>query len=165
MNFDIKKILDQIPNYETFFTMDEMDESTLNLAKEFPGLAEVTTIGHSRKGRPMYCIKIGDYKRNALVFASPHPNEPIGSTLLEFFTRKLCEDKEFRDELGYTFYIIKSVDPDGTVLNEGWFKGPFTVSNYAKNFFRPASHEQTEWTCPVEPSPEKPATNGPPMGL
>ena len=119
MNFDIKKILDQIPNYETFFTMDEMDESTLKLAKEFPGLAEVTTIGHSRKGRPMYCIKIGDYKRNALVFASPHPNEPIGSTLLEFFTRKLCEDKEFRDELGlelsgvgrYEFYD-KAAEPD-----------------------------------------------------
>jgi len=147
---DIKKILSEMPEFKTFFTMAEMDASTMQLARDFPELVTVTTPGYSTEGRPMHCIKIGDYGRNALIFASPHPNEPIGSTMLEYFTRRLCEDKALRDELGYTFYFIKSVDPDGTVLNEGWFKGPYTVSNYARDYFRPSSEEQTEWSFPIE---------------
>jgi len=31
-----------------------------------------------------------------------------------------------REELGYTWHFIKSIDADGMRLNEGWFKGPFT---------------------------------------
>ena len=50
----------------------------------------------------------------------------------------------------YTWNIVKCIDPDGTRLNEGWFKGPFTVTNYAKNFYRPGGTQQAEWTFPVE---------------
>jgi len=149
-NMDIRKILDAIPEYSGFFTMAEMDESSKRLAAEFPELAELSLAGRSRKGRPIYCLKIGSGSKNALFFASPHPNEPIGSTMLEFFSRYLCEHPDLLKELDHTFYIVKSVDPDGTALNEGWFKGPFTVYNYARNFFRPAGHMQTEWTFPIE---------------
>lgn len=147
---DIRKILDNIPEYSGFFTMAEMDESSKRLAREYPDLVKLSLAGRSRKGRPIYCLKIGDGAKNALFFASPHPNEPIGSTMIEFFSRYLCENPELLRELGYTFYFVKSVDPDGTYLNESWFKGPFTVYNYARNFFRPAGHMQTEWTFPIE---------------
>jgi hypothetical protein len=40
-------------------------------------------------------------------------------------------------------------DVDGTILNEAWFKGPFTIHHYARYFFRPAGEEQVEWTFPV----------------
>lgn len=146
----IKKILGQVPDYQTFFTMEEMDESSKRLANEYPDVVTLRMLGYSRKGHPIYCLKIGSGKRIALAFASPHPNEPIGSTMLEFLTKKLAEDQEFREELDYTWYCIKSVDPDGTKLNEGWFKGPFNIYNYAKDFFRPAGFEQTEWTFPIE---------------
>lgn len=150
MNINIKDILSQVPNFETFFTMEEMDKSTLALAEKYPDVISVKNLGASRKGHPIYCIKIDGGEKTALAFASPHPNEPIGSTMLEFLTEKLASDKEFRDGLGYTWYCIKSVDPDGTKLNEGWFKGPYNIPNYAKNFFRPAGYEQTEWTFPVK---------------
>ena len=147
---DIQNILSQVPDYQSFFTMAEMDESSKQLAQQYPDLVELRLLGHSRKGHPIYCLKIGSGSKTALAFASPHPNEPIGSTMLEFLTRKLAEDKEFREELDYTWYCIKSVDPDGTKLNEGWFKGPYSIYNYAKDFFRPAGFEQTEWTFPIE---------------
>jgi len=69
---------------------------------------------------------------------------------MEAFARILAEDKELRDRLGFTWYIIKCVDPDGVRLNEAWYKGPFSLTNYIRNFYRPAFNEQVEWTFPVE---------------
>lgn len=145
---DIDVLLSQIPDYSSFLTMDEMDANSLKLAKEFPDSVEVFSIGRSRRGHPILCLKIGEGSKNVLFFGSPHPNEPVGSMMLEFLTRRIAENKELSDELDLTWYCIKSVDPDGTRLNEGWFKGPFNIWNYARNFFRPAGFEQVEWTFP-----------------
>ncbi|MBR0140106.1 MAG: zinc carboxypeptidase [Firmicutes bacterium] len=145
-----QRVLDSIPDYKVFMTVDEMDESSKKLTEEYPDTVKLLEIGRSRAGHPIYCLKIGDYPRSAILYGCPHPNEPIGAMLLEHLSRSLAEDGEFRDELGYTCYIIKSWDCDATRLNEGWFKGPFTVTNYAKNFFRPASHKQVEWTFPID---------------
>ncbi|RLE98518.1 MAG: peptidase M14, partial [Thermoprotei archaeon] len=46
--------------------------------------------------------------------------------------------------------IVKVADPDGLKLNEGWLKGPFTILNYAKNYYRPAGNKQVEWTFPIQ---------------
>jgi hypothetical protein len=78
----------------------------------------------------------------------PHPNEPIGAMLVVHLTRLLCEDADLRAALDYTWHFIPTVDPDGSRLNEGWFAGPFTRSQYARHFFRPASNQQVEWTFP-----------------
>jgi hypothetical protein len=69
---------------------------------------------------------------------------------MEFFSRALAEDQSLCEELGFTWYIIKCIDPDGTRLNERWFKGPFNIYNYTKNFFRPVGYEQVEWTFPID---------------
>ena len=69
---------------------------------------------------------------------------------IEYLARRLCEDADLRAELGYTWHFIKSIDADGMRLNEGWFKGPFTPTNYARHFYRPARHEQVEWTFPID---------------
>ena len=146
----IEDILAKVPAYDTFLTVDEMDASTLQLAKDYPDVVTVTEVGRSRWNHPIYCLKIGSGSQNALMYGTPHPNEPIGAMMLEFFSRELAENEELRRELDYTFYIIKSSDPDGTSLNEGWFKGPFTISNYQRNFFRPAFAQQVEWSFPID---------------
>ncbi|MFM7784888.1 MAG: hypothetical protein ACKPE6_09645 [Gammaproteobacteria bacterium] len=69
---------------------------------------------------------------------------------IEFLMRRLCEDEALRTELGYTWHFIKSIDSDGMRLNEGWFKGPFTPTQYAWHFFRPAPFDQVEWTFPLD---------------
>lgn len=147
---DFTKLIENIPDYKEFLTVDEMDANTLKLAEEFPEIVEVFKAGESRKGCPIYCMKIGDGSKNAFMFGCPHPNEPMGCMLLEYFSRYLCENEDFREDMDYTWYIIKSIDVDGTKLNEKWFKGPFTLSNYARNYFRPAGYEQAEWTFPMQ---------------
>ena len=147
---DFTHLIENIPDYKVFLTVEEMDESSKKLAAEYPELVTLWEAGRSRGGRPIYCMKIGEGSQNAFMFGSPHPNEPMGCMMLEYFTRYLCEHDDFRKEFDYTWYIIKSIDVDGTKLNEGWFKGPFTLYNYAKNFYRPIGSEQAEWTFPFE---------------
>jgi hypothetical protein len=92
----------------------------------------------------------------------PHPNEPIGTLTLDFLCRLLCEDDRLRTSLDVTFHVIQVADPDGFVLNEGWFKGTFSPLRYALEYYRPPHREQVEWSFPVDyetlrfttPSPE-----------
>ncbi|MFB6186552.1 MAG: peptidase M14, partial [Halobacteriaceae archaeon] len=61
-----------------------------------------------------------------------------------------AKDTQLGDTLDYEFVFMKFADIDGSLLNQGWFDGPFTLSNYAQNFYRPASYEQVEWTFPMD---------------
>jgi hypothetical protein len=45
---------------------------------------------------------------------------------------------------------VPVADPDGLVLNEGWFKGTFSPLRYALEFYRPPHREQVEWSFPVD---------------
>jgi len=147
---NIQAIIDNVPDYKGFLTVNEMDESTRQLAEEYPDIVTVFEAGKSREGQSILCIKIGDGPKNALCFACPHPNEPIGAMTMEYFTRALAQDGQLRTELGFTWYIIKCIDPDGVRLNEKWFKGPYNLYNYMRNYFRPIGYEQVEWTFPID---------------
>ncbi len=146
----IAEFLRDIPDYREFLSVEELDASTRKLHEEYPDETELFTIGHTREGRELLCLKLGNGDKNALMFGCPHPNEPIGTMMLEYFCRRALEEPEFIRELGYTWYIVKAWDADGLARNEGWLKGPFTVSHYARNYYRPASKEQVDWTFPVE---------------
>jgi len=146
---ELIEILNQIPDYKEFMTVAELDNSSKKLAKDFDQV-DLREIGKSQEGRTIYCLKIGEGKENALLFAFPHPNEPIGSMSLEFLSRFLAENPEITKETGYTWYLIKAIDIDGAILNEGWFKGEFNPLKYAKNYYRPALFEQVEWTFPIK---------------
>ncbi|MFX1386004.1 MAG: M14 family zinc carboxypeptidase [Promethearchaeota archaeon] len=149
IKIELKIILNQVPEYKEFLTVAELNESSKKLVKDFDHI-ELKEIGKSREGRPIYCLKIGEGKENAVLFGFPHPNEPIGSMSLEFLSRFLAENPEFTKETGYTWYLIKAIDIDGAVLNEGWFKGEFDPLKYAKNYYRCAPFDQVEWTFPTE---------------
>lgn len=141
-------ILNQIPDYKEFMTISELDISSKKLAEKFDHV-DLKVIGKSRKGRTIYRLKIGEGTENALLFAFPHPNEPIGSMSLEFLSWFLAENPEFTKETGYTWHLIKGIDIDGAVLNEGWFKGEFDPIKYAKNYYRCSQSDQVEWSFPI----------------
>ena len=145
----VLEIIAEVPEYQAFLTVDELNERTRELAADYPDLVQILSLGKSQKGDQIEAIKIGSGSKNALVFAMPHPNEPIGSMMVDYFSQRLADDDELRNALDFTWYLIKSVDPDGMRLNEGWFKGPFTITNYARDFYRPPSHQQVEWTFPI----------------
>ena len=146
---ELQEILKQIPNYKEFMTIAELDGSSKKLAQDFDHV-ELKEIGKSRGERTIYCLKIGEGKKNALLFAFPHPNEPIGSMSLEFLSQFLAKNPEFTKLTGYIWYLIKAIDIDGAILNEGWFKGDFNPLKYAKNYYRPAPFEQVEWSFPID---------------
>jgi hypothetical protein len=143
------EILEEVPNYEEFLTVEELNRSSKELAEKHPHV-KLKEIGRSRDGHPIRVLEIGEGDKTALMFGFPHPNEPIGSMMLEFLSKKLAEDEKLRESLGYKFILIKCIDPDGAKLNEGWFKGGFTPLRYALNYYRPPGHEQIEWTFPID---------------
>ncbi|MFO8059318.1 MAG: M14 family zinc carboxypeptidase [Bacillota bacterium] len=144
----IDRATGDVPDYAAFLTVDELRESTRELATAHPDLAEVTTIGRSRNGDPIEMLSIGSGRLKALLFACPHPNEPVGAMTLEYLSRRLVADDELRESMDCTWHLVKCIDPDATRLNEGWFEGPFTPEHYARNYFRPPSYGQVEWTFP-----------------
>ncbi|EMR73390.1 Zinc carboxypeptidase [Thaumarchaeota archaeon SCGC AB-539-E09] len=147
MNLD--EILREVPDYKEFLTVDELNVSSVDLVDEYNHI-EFFQIGESTEGEPISALKIGEGPRNALLFGFPHPNEPIGSMTLEYLSRRLTEDDSLREEMGYTWYIVKCIDPDGARLNEGWFKGEFAPLKYALNYYRPPGKNQVEWTFPID---------------
>ena len=145
----IEEILDEIPNYKEFMTVKELDNSSKKLANEFESV-DFFEIGKSKEGRTINCLKIGKGTRNALLIAFPHPNEPIGSLTVDFFSRFLANNPNITEQMGYTWYCIKAIDIDGAVLNEGWFKEKFDPIKHARNYYRPPRHEQVEWSFPIK---------------
>jgi hypothetical protein len=145
---DIKGYMQQVPAFDRFLTVDELTTDFARLAETYPDIARLERVGSSQLGEPIPMLTIGNGSRNVLLFACPHPNEPIGAMLTHHLARVLCEDEALRTQGDYTWNLIACVDPDGTRLNEGWFAGPFTVETYARHFYRPAAQHQVEWTFP-----------------
>ncbi|MGC9529207.1 MAG: M14 family zinc carboxypeptidase [Candidatus Bipolaricaulaceae bacterium] len=143
-----ESVLADVPDFQRFLTVDELNASTETLAGKHPDRLRVVTVGQSTAGEPIRMLRIGRGEEQLLLFACPHPNEPIGAMTLEYLARRLVEDDQLRGK-EFTWNIIKCIDPDGIRLNEGWFKGPFTVTNYARHFYRPAGFRQAEWTFPI----------------
>lgn len=145
----IEDILALVPDYQSFYLVDEMDAKVRELAGRYPEVIDAYVAGSSRQGHPIRCMKIGSGPRNALCFACPHPNEPVGAMTLLTLAEIFGQHPEVLEKTGMTWYLIPCIDPDGTRLNEGWFKGPFTLLNYVRHFYRPPGSKQVEWTFPV----------------
>ena len=129
-----------------FLTVNELE----NELQKFPrkDLIEISQIGKSPNGYSILSVKIGNGKNSALVFGFPHPNEPIGSLTCLSLIKTISENEYLRNR--FTWHIIPCADPDGAKLNEGWFKGKFTIEKYAKNFYRSMTPLQTDWTFPLK---------------
>lgn len=164
----LERVIEGVPNYTKFMTVEELNQSSKALTEQFPKLVEMTQIGQSASGQPIYCLKIGQGKKNALLYGFPHPNEPVGSLMLEYLSWELVKNEELRKLFDFTWYIVKVADVDGAKLNEGWFKTPYSFRNYVYNYYRPAGNEQVEWSFPIQyktlnydkPSPETKALMG-----
>ncbi len=162
-----QEVIDTIPDYQVFLSPDELDESSRALAAEFPDTVTLFEVGATRKGRPLLCLRVGEprgasgasagegiplpdpQRPAALLLGVPHPNEPIGAMLIEHLSRCLAADADLRRELGYTWYFVKAWDADSLELNT-WLKGPFNLTNYSRNIYRPAFYDQVEWTFPID---------------
>lgn len=147
---DITRMVGVVTPHTGFPTVDQMHAFTQEVKHEHAAVADVDVIGNSRGGDPIHSISIGNGSRHAVVIGNVHPNEPIGLLTIQHLVVQLCTDAGLVKELDTTWHFVPCVDPDGTRLNEGWYGGPLTRSNVARNFYRPPHEEQPEWTFPVE---------------
>ena len=58
MNAIFEDLLNNIPEYKEFLTLAELDESSRRLAEKHPDSVELFTMGTTREGRPLLCLKI-----------------------------------------------------------------------------------------------------------
>jgi hypothetical protein len=133
---DFSEILDNIPDWERYYTVDELHRRTLDLVSEYPGKVELLDLGKSTEGETIECLKIGDGRYNALVHGFPNSEEPYGGNVLDNFSRALVENDGIREELDYTWYLVKCSDPDAARRNEGFHKGSLTPLNFSLNYYR-----------------------------
>ncbi|MDM8084392.1 M14 family zinc carboxypeptidase [Cellulomonas cellasea] len=138
----------QVPPMHDFPTVDALLASFDDLVAAHPGIASSRRIGTSRLGEPIPMVSIGHGRRQHLLFAGVHPNEPIGFRMLQHLAALLCDDDALRESFDATWHLIPCIDPDGTRLNEGWYGDPTRRTVYARQFYRPAPNEQVEWTFP-----------------
>jgi hypothetical protein len=143
-------LLQRVPDYREFLTLDELHHSSLRLVEAFPTIARLEVIGTSTEGRAIELLTIGHGRQHALLLGAPHPNEPVGTLTLEFLARLLCERDDLRRAFDVTWLMVKAADPDGLVLNEGWLKGPFSPLKYALHYYCPPHQEQVEWGFPIQ---------------
>ena len=76
MNFDMESILARVPDYQEFYTVDELNQHSFQLAKEYPDVVELFEAGRSKEGRPIYCLKIGQAAKTPCSTARPTPTSP-----------------------------------------------------------------------------------------
>lgn len=144
MKIKVNNVLKEIKSYKGFQTVNELNDSLSKLCEN----KEIISFGVSDNGHQILAAKLGEGKENALVFGFPHPNEPIGSLTCLALIELIKNNEELKKR--YTWYIVPCADPDGAKLNEGWFKGEFTIKKYAYNFYRTQSRKQTDWTFPIK---------------
>ncbi|MFC7096505.1 hypothetical protein [Halobaculum marinum] len=143
-----RHLADAVPRYDSFLTVAEHRERDRSLAAAHDHVT-YRTHGETADSEELWSVTVGDGSESALLFGAPHPNEPIGSTTVDFLLHELAANDALRESLDYEFVCVPVADPDGVRRNEGWFDGPFTLSNYAQNFYRPPPDEQIEATFPI----------------
>lgn len=150
MGINFEKIVSKVPVINEFLTPEELNDHASDFAFRYPGLAKDRVIGQSKEGKDIHCLQIGAGKKSALLYGTPHPNEPIGCMVVDSFCNIFLRNPELLEDFDFTWYLIPTVDIDGLDKNLGWLKGPFTITNYQKHFFRPAFDQQVEWSFPIE---------------
>ena len=129
------EVIDRVPDWKKYLTVDELNESTAKLVNEHPEV-ELMKLGRSTEGENIDCLRIGDGRFNALIHGFPNCEEPFGGNLLDYLSWALAEDEELMEGLDYTWYIIKCSDPDGAKRNEGFHGGPHAPMNFTLNYYR-----------------------------
>lgn len=141
------EVVSAVPGYDRYPTLDELETSSSRFAGAHADVG-VWQAGASRAGHPIRCIEIPGGPLQAVLVGAPHPEEPVGTLLLEYLLPLLADG--LAEELGFGFSVVKAGDPDALRLNEPWFAEPYDLTGFLLRAYRPPLADQFEWTFPVE---------------
>ncbi|MES5818653.1 M14 family zinc carboxypeptidase [Streptomyces sp. RG80] len=128
-------------------SVPEVVASARSLAARRPALCALREVGRSRAGRPLLLLSVGHARRAVLVVAGAHSNEPAGGATLLAVAERVLNERELRR--GTSWHFLLCADPDGASLHVT--PAPRSLFDYHLGFFRPAGHEQPEWSPSVLP--------------
>ena len=148
MNSAHLHVVDQVPQYFTLPTLDEVTQKTRDTLLRWPELVSVRPLGASLASEPIDMVSVGSGPLSVLLIGTPHPNETIGLLTIEYLIQAVVEHQSLRDDC--TWHFVKSIDPDGLRLNENWLSKPADMAAYLSGFYRPAFTEQGEYTFPLD---------------
>jgi len=134
-----------LPPLLRYPTVDELAAHAASLVARRPRDARLRRVGTSRAGTPLWLLSVGHGSRQALVVAGPHANEPVGGATALRLAERALADPRLREGADVTWNLLLCLDPDGARRNEAWLRGPYTLGNYFRHFFRPGFLEQPEW--------------------
>ena len=143
------RVIAGLPNFERIFPVAETARRTKDLAAKHPGHVEVQEIGRSRMGRAIESITVGDGPFTVLLLGFPHPDEGVGSLMLDHLLEQAAARPQLLKAFSARLVAVKCWDTDGAKLNEGWFHAFEGLEHQAHNHFRPPPAMQMEWTFPV----------------
>jgi len=102
------------------FTSNILESCIHILADKYPCL-DVTTIGHSRRGRPIHALSLGNGPVSYMYNAAHHANEWITAVILARFAEEMAQEVESEWHNPHksqwhqraTLHMIPMVNPDG----------------------------------------------------
>ena len=122
--------------WDRWYHLEEMDDALRLLAKTWPGLVEVRSIGKSVEGRDLLLAVVTDRQTGAdtektayWVDGNIHGNEVQGGEACLYLVWWLCENRDrlprVKELLAQrAFYVLPSQNPDGRAH---WFDAPNTM--------------------------------------
>jgi len=143
---DLYALLEDLPKFDSFVTVDEQIAAARRLAAEYPEGVQLLELGPSTSGEQIYCLKVGEGRFNAFVHGFPNSEEPYGGNLVGELARLLAANPSLSRDLDYTWYLVMCSDPDGARRNEAFQRGPMTPLNFSLNYYR-TPHSITPDAC------------------
>ena len=115
-------------DFNHYFTNDEMESVLTGWSKSYPQLTNLTTIGSSHEGRPIWLLSLtnqgtgADTEKSAIwIDANIHATEIAGTTVSLSIASTLLENYGHDDRITRlidtcTFYFVPRINPDGAAL-------------------------------------------------
>jgi hypothetical protein len=141
------EVVSTVPEHDCYLTLDALEASSDRFAAAHREVG-LWQAGASRAGHPIRCLEVPGGPLQALLVGAPHPEEPVGTLVLEHLLPLLADG--LAEELGFGFSVVKVGDPDAMRLNEPWFAEPYDLAGFLLRAYRPPLADQFEWTFPVE---------------
>lgn len=144
---DVESVVRDVPHCETFCSVEKLHGLAEQLRKDPRFVVDIA--GASVQGVPIYHVRFGDAPIKALLVASPHCPEQIGSLTVFSLMTLLQQGHPALTECGVQWHIVPCIDPDGALLNEGWTQQPFSPANFLRYFYLPPYLDQVDTSFPI----------------
>lgn len=114
------KAADNEPNFEVYWTFEEMEDYSIRLAEQYPNLVKRDVIGKSIEGRDIFGLRVSTgsvFGEKPIIFidSGVHAREWVGHHATLYLLNQLVTNSSVTNELvsKVDWVIVPNVNPDG----------------------------------------------------